>query len=133
MNIQISQVKLFYETIWNQHDKSIIADVLQKKISFRGSLGDIKQGHEGFIEYLDMIHHALDDYHCKILDMVSEPSRVFARIRFSGVHRDVLMGHKATGRKVSWEAAALFDFIGDKVDRLWVLGDLLALEQQLKT
>ena len=130
--IQQNLVKRFYEIIWNQHEHSIIPDVLHTDFTFRGSLGDEKQGHVEFIEYLDKIHAALDNYQCSLLDMVSEPEKVFAKMRFSGIHTGLLMGYKATGQKVNWDAAALFNFRDDKIIDLWVLGDLIALENQLK-
>ncbi len=132
MNDEIEQVRKFYEIIWNQHDKQAIPDVLHESFHFRGSLGLEMQGHSGFIEYLDMVHSALENYKCAIIETVAENSRVFAKMRFSGIHKGLFMGAKPTGHRVTWEGAALFHFKGDKIFRLWVLGDMLSLQAQLK-
>ncbi len=131
MSPEEKQVRIFYEIIWNQHDKSVIPDVINDSFIFRGSLGLEKNGHSGFIEYIDMVHNTLGNYTCTILDIVAEQSKVFAKMEFSGIHQKEFMGFKQTGHKISWQGAALFHFDSNKISSLWVLGDLKSLEQQL--
>ena len=131
MNPEVKQVQRFYEDIWNKHDKSVIPFVLHKEFKFRGSLGDEKQGHDGFSEYLDMIHDALKEYTCVINEIVSEPSKAFAKMEFTGIHEGKLMGVVGTGKRLSWSGAALFHFREGKISELWVLGDLKSLETQI--
>jgi len=125
------QVRTFYATIWDAHDKSAIAGVFHEDFSFRGSLGETRRGHAGFAHYLDAVHEALGDYRCVIDDLVVEPGKVFAKMRFTGTHRAPFMGYQATGQSLSWVGCALFTFTDDKVSDLWVLGDLKSLELQL--
>lgn len=131
MNKQISQVRRFYEVIWNGYDKAAIPDVLHENLTFRGSLGQKKTGHAGFEEYLDMLHEALSDYRCEIEDVVSNSNKVFAKMKFSGVHQGVLMGFEPTGKRVTWAGAALFIFEDSRIVNIWILGDLKTLEGQL--
>lgn len=131
MSTEIELVQLFYEVIWNRHDKSAIPSVLHEAFRFRGSLGDEKQDHDGFSGYLDMVHNALKDYKCVINEIVSEPSKAFAKMEFTGIHKGNLMGAPGTGKRLSWNGAALFHFRDGKIYDLWVLGDLKSLESQL--
>lgn len=131
MRAEESQVRKFYEVIWNQHDPGAIPVVLHENITFRGSLGITRHGHEEFTEYLDTVHRALGEYQCVINDLVCEANKVFARMTFSGIHRGELMGCKPTGKRVTWVGAALFTFEADKVKDLWVLGDLASLQEQM--
>ena len=131
MSLEEKQVRKFYEVIWNEHDKTAIPEILHESFVFRGSLGVEKHGHEGFAEYLDMIHCALGDYNCIIKEIVSEQSKVFAKMQFTGVHHGMLMAVEPTGKRVTWDGAALFRFKDGKVSSLWVLGDLKSLEAQL--
>ena len=126
------QVRKFYSVIWEQHDKAAIPSVLHEDFKFRGSLGQEKLGHQGFAEYVDMVHAALADYKCIIEDLVCGPEKVFAKMKFTGIHQGEFMGYAPTGKIVSWAGCALFTFDGDKVADLWVLGDLKSLEEQLK-
>ncbi len=114
MSPEEKQVRIFYEIIWNQHDKSVIPDVINDPFIFRGSLGLEKNGQSGLIEYIDMIHDALGNYTCTIIEMVVEQSKVFAKMEFSGVHQNEFLGFKQTGRKISWQGAALFHFTNNK-------------------
>ena len=125
------QVRKFYEILWDAHDKNAIPSVLHENFTFRGSLGQEKKGHIGFAEYVDMVHHALGEYKCIIEDLVAEGDKVFAKMLFTGIHRDEFMGYAPTQKRVSWHGCALFTFDGQLVRDVWVLGDLKNLEQQL--
>jgi len=131
MSIEKEIVYRFYEEIWNNGNKTVIPAILDASFTFRGSLGDEKQGYEGFIEYLDMVHNALDNYTCDIKDIVTEQSKAFAKVKFTGLHKSTFLGVEPTGKNLSWVAAALFGFKDNKIISLWVLGDLKSLESQL--
>ena len=79
-----------------------------------------------------MVRTALDRYHCDILDCVTEGDRVFAKMRFSGIHVGPFRGYAPTGKPVQWLGAALFRARGPLISELWVLGDLFSLEADLK-
>jgi len=125
------QVRRFYHSLWNQHDLSAIPLLLTGDCRFRGSLGDEKRGHEGIAVYIDMVHAALGGYQCRIDNLVAEDAQVFARMFFSGVHREEFMGYPATGKMVGWSGAALFTFHAQLIDEVWVLGDVHRLREQL--
>ncbi|MFQ5759739.1 MAG: ester cyclase [Acidiferrobacterales bacterium] len=78
-----------------------------------------------------MVHKALGDYRCIIEELVAESDRVFAKMKFTGIHQGEFLGYSPTQQRVSWSGCALFTFRGDKVADLWVLGDLKSLEKQL--
>ena len=127
-----AQVHRFYEILWNANDRDAVPSVLHDDFTFRGSLGDERRGHNGFLEYVDMVHTALGDYRCVVELLIEEGGRVFAKMSFGGIHRGPFMGYMPSGRRVNWAGCALFTFRGEKVSDLWVLGDLKGLEDQLK-
>ena len=132
MNRLREQVEKFYSELWDNHNRDVIPEVLHERVTFRGSLGQETRGHDGFAEYVDMVHMALGDYKCKINDLVVEDPKAFARMTFSGVHVNEFMGYRPTEKRVSWSGCALFTFEGEKVSDIWVLGDLKSLIDQLK-
>jgi steroid delta-isomerase-like uncharacterized protein len=132
MGAHKDQVRRFHEVVWNQHDKRAIPSVLDEQLTFRGSLGHARHGHEGFADYLDLVHSALEEYRCDVRELVAEGDKVFARMTFSGIHRATFMGHPPTGRRVAWDGCARFTFDRGRIVDLWVLGDLHALERQLR-
>lgn len=125
-------VESFYADIWNRHDKSGIPALLREDFTFRGSLGQVKTGHEGFASYVDFVHAALGEYRCDIVDLVVETPKAFARMRFSGIHRGGFFGYPPSGKPVEWQGAALFTFEAGQIADLWVLGDLHGLLQLLE-
>jgi len=132
MRHEEEQVRRFYEDVWNTKGKEAIPEILHESIQFRGSLGAEKNGYSEFIEYLDSVHSALKDYECIIIEIVCEPSKAFAKMKFTGIHQGEFMGFRPTGRRVTWDGAALFHFKDGKIFKLWVLGDLVSLKAQLE-
>ena len=126
------QVRKFYEVLWDAHDKDAIPTLLHENFTFRGSLGQEKRGHDGFAEYVDMVHKALGNYKCEIEELVAEANKVFAKMTFAGIHQDEFMGFNPSQKRVSWSGCALFTFEGELIKDVWVLGDLKNLEAQLK-
>lgn len=132
MSRRKDQVRRFYEVVWNGHDRTAIPSVLHENFTFRGSLGHEKRGHDGFAEYVDMVHQAVGDYECIIEEMLAEGDKVFAKMLFTGIHRGDFMGYVPTRKQVSWGGCALFTFDGELITDVWVLGDLKGLEAQLQ-
>jgi predicted ester cyclase len=125
-------VEKFYRQLWDEQSKQAIPSVLEENFSFRGSLGQEKRGHNGFSEYVDRVHLALGEYKCHIEQLVAEGDKVFAKMRFTGIHQNEFLGFKATNKRVSWAGCALFSFKNQLICDVWVLGDLKALEAQLE-
>jgi predicted ester cyclase len=125
------QVRRFYDEIWNRQRLDLVPSVLHSDVTFRGSLGPTRTGHQGFIDYVVEVHDALADYRCTIDDLVEAGEQVAVRATFSGRHRGVLLGHAPTMRTVSWAGAAFFRFDGDLARDIWVLGDVDGLRAQL--
>lgn len=126
------QVETFYGRIWNGGDLAVASTLLTDAFVFRGSLGAELQGREAFLGYVRAVRFALADYHCEILACVAEGDRAFAQMRFSGRHVELFRGFPPTGKPVHWLGAALFQFEGPAIARLWVLGDLLGLDAVLQ-
>ncbi len=124
-------VEQFYFGVWNRADERLAREILSSDFRFRGSLGATKTGPDGFIDYMRGVHRALGHYRCSIDELIVEGDRAAARMRFTGVHREVLQGVAATGRQVTWAGAAFFAFAEGRIGELWVLGDLEDLRRQL--
>lgn len=126
-------VRVFYKSMWDHADKSLIAHIFHPDFTFRGSLGPTLRGHQEFAGYVDMVTGALGNYTTDILDLVEEGNKVIGKVRFHGIHRDALLGVAATGRHVWWYGIPIFTFEGDKVRDLWVLGDLHGLAERMRS
>jgi len=121
----------FYEDIWNRRQEGVACEILHPKFEFRGSLGPERRGHDEFLQYVRSIHAALADYRCVIDDLIASEDRAAARMTFSGTHRGLFFGVPATGRVITWAGAAFFTIAHSRITRLWVIGDVDAVKQQL--
>ena len=122
----------FYERLWHAGDHGALLTVLHEDVRFRGSLGAELIGAEAFWTYLTSVRTALADYRCEILECVTEQDAAFAKLRFSGTHVGDLRGFPPTGRRVEWLGAAHFVIRGGRIARIWVLGDLVSLDENLR-
>ena len=124
-------IRSFYDELWNRVDRSRIDEILAPDVTFRGSLGDRRVGYEPFWSYVVEVTSALSDYRCRALACVRDEDRVFARMRFEGLHTAPFRGFAPTGRPVAWEGAALFQLRDRRIGDVWVLGDLQGLDALL--
>lgn len=125
-------VRVFYKEMWDHADTTLVPRIFHPDFTFRGSLGPQLVGYEQFNGYVKFVTGALDHYTSDILAIAEEGDRVFAKLRFHGVHRAELFGVPASGRHVWWHGMPVFTFDGDKVRDLWVLGDIHGLVGRLK-
>jgi steroid delta-isomerase-like uncharacterized protein len=124
-------VRRFYDVVWNKADEVAARDILHPDFRFRASLGPERVGPDGFIAYMRSVHAALGGYTCSIEDLLVDGSKACARMTFAGTHRGRFFGVPATGRRIAWSGAAFFETDKDRITRLWVLGDIDAVKQQL--
>jgi steroid delta-isomerase-like uncharacterized protein len=124
-------IRRYYEGLWNRWDLAVANEILAPNLRFRGSLGIAVEGLDGFRDYVETVRRAFPDFHNAIQELIAEGDTVVARLRYSGTHRGELFGVPATGKRVAYDGVAIFRLRGGKIAEGWVLGDTLALRQQL--
>ncbi|HWU37535.1 MAG TPA: ester cyclase, partial [Candidatus Acidoferrum sp.] len=77
------------------------------------------------------VRAAFPDFHNTIEELIAEGDKVVARLTYRGTHRGHLFGIVPTGRQVVYSGIAIFRIAGGKIVDGWVIGDTLALMQQL--
>ncbi len=128
---QLVLVRRFYDEMWNRFDTSVLDQLLEPDVRFRGSLGQEKVGHEEFGEYVEFIRAFAPDFHNRVDQTVSEGDTTFARLTYTGTHRGEVFGRSPTGRRFSYAGAAVFAFSDRLIASVWVLGDIHGLLRQL--
>lgn len=124
-------VKKFIADIWNRGEIDLIPEVCSPSLRFNGNTGFDRVGHDGLSRMVATIREALDDYHCEIHSMVVESNKAFCRLRFTGKHNGQLLGYTPTGKSVAWMGATEFTIQNGKILKVWELGDVKSLEEQL--
>ena len=126
-------VKKFISDIWNRGEIELIPSICHPSLRFNGHVGMDRVGHEGFARMVSTVREALMDYHCEIHSMVVESNKAFCRLRFTGKHTGNLLGYAPTGKTVSWMGASEFTCKNGKILKVWELGDVKSLEEQLRS
>jgi len=124
-------VRRFYDVVWNRADEEAAREILHPSFAFRASLGPERQGLDGFLNYMRAIHAALGNYTCTVDDLIVDGDKAAARLSFQGLHQGEFFGVAGTGRPIGWAGAAFFETDGRQITRLWVLGDVDGVKQQL--
>jgi steroid delta-isomerase-like uncharacterized protein len=124
-------IERFYHEAWNKRDEDCAREILHEKFDFRGSLGPVRTGPEGFIQYMHELWIGLPDFHCEIVEVMDVGDRAAARMKFSGTHEGPFYGVPGTGKTITWAGGAFFKGDGRQIISLWVLGDIDAVKQQL--
>jgi predicted ester cyclase len=127
-----SLVAAFYERIWNRGDLDAVDELVSEEFAFRGSLGIELRSRAALKGYVCAVRNTLADYHCEILECVSESQRAFAKVHFAGIHVGTFRGYAPTGKRLHWLGAALFRIERLFIAELWVLGDLASLDDLLR-
>ncbi len=56
---------------------------------------------------------------------------VIRSFSYTGTHKGPIFGIEATERRISYEGVAFFEFTDTRIQKVWVLGDLLSLLNQI--
>src|SRR5438874_1954356 len=126
-----SLVRRYYEELWNRWNELLADELLAEGLSFRGSLGTVVRGRDGFRDYLRSVRRAFSDFHNHIDELVAEGDTVVARLTYTGTHRGELFGISPTGRRVTYAGVAVFRITEGRISEGWVLGDIRGLIEQL--
>jgi len=124
-------IERFYRDMWNKFDVSVLSEIAAEDILFRGSLGEETMGRDALGSYVRTVQSAFPDFSNEVVELVVDGSRGFARLRYRGTHLGHLGTIAPTGRKVTYDGAALFHTLESQISSVWVLGDRLALLRQL--
>jgi steroid delta-isomerase-like uncharacterized protein len=125
-------VETFFNVMWNTWSEETARAILTADIDFRGSIGLHVSGHAGFLGYMQTIRDAFPDFYNHIEEIVATDDRAVARLTYSGTHEGELLGRPATGRRIEYAGVAMFTMDDGRISKVWVLGDLWGLMQQLE-
>jgi steroid delta-isomerase-like uncharacterized protein len=124
-------IERFYHEAWNRRDEDCAREILHTEFDFRGSLGPVRTGPEGFIKYMQELWVGLPDFRCDIEEVIDEGHAAAAKMSFTGTHKGKFYGVPGTGKTITWAGGAFFKGDGQQIIALWVLGDIDAIKQQL--
>ncbi len=126
-----SLTRRYYADLWNEWSTPALEELISPDIVFRGSIGTAVNGIEEFKQYVSRIRAAFPDFHNHIEELIGEGDKVVARLTYTGTHRGELFGFSGTGKKITYQGIAIFEFREGKIVSGYVLGDMESLKRQI--
>jgi len=126
-----SLVRRYYAEVWNAWNAAALEELISPHIEFRGSIGAKVKGIAEFQQYVNRIRAAFPDFHNQIEELIAEGNKLAAQLTYTGTHRGELLAFPGTGRRITYQGLAIFEFQESKVARGFVLGDTESLKRQL--
>jgi steroid delta-isomerase-like uncharacterized protein len=126
-----SLVRRYYSEVWNAWSAVALEELISPDIVFRGSIGTAVKGIAAFQQYVNRIRSAFPDFYNHVEELIAEGDKVAARLMYTGTHRGELFGFPGSGKKISYQGLAIFEFKESKIVRGYVLGDTESLKRQL--
>jgi steroid delta-isomerase-like uncharacterized protein len=126
-----SLIRRYYSELWNAWSMTALEELISPNIVFRGSIGTAVIGIDEFKQYVSTIRAAFPDFYNQIEELIGESEKVVARLTYTGTHRGELFGFSGTGRKVTYQGIAIFQFREGKIVSGYVLGDTESLKHQI--
>jgi steroid delta-isomerase-like uncharacterized protein len=121
----------YYAEIWNSWSTTALEELISPNIVFRGSIGTSLNGIEEFKQYVNKIRTAFPDFRNHIEEIIGENDKVVARLTYTGTHRGELFGVSGTGKQITYQGIAIFQFREGKIVSGFVLGDTESLKRQI--
>lgn len=125
-------VKNYYEELWNKGNKDYIDILFDDDITFHGSLNIETKGKKEFESYMDNVLTGIPNLYHGVEVLIEENETIAVRAIYNGVHKGKLFEYEATGNRIKYNGASFFKFKNEKIIDIWVLGDLVSLQEQLK-
>lgn len=124
-------VKKYYEELWNKKNKEYIDTLFDDEIEFHGSLNIETKGKKEFEAYMDSVLKGIPNLYHGVETMVEENNVIAVKAIYNGTHTGKLFDYEASNNRVKYNGASFFRFNEDKIQSIWVLGDLVTLQRQL--
>ena len=125
-------IETWYHEMWNKWNKGVMSQILDEKITFRGSLGKEKSGFDGLSEYIDFIRNAFPDFLNQIEMIITQGDKSFAKLKYSGTQKGEVFGIEPSNKRIEYFGSAIFSFKNGKIIDVWVLGDIYGLIKQIE-
>ena len=123
-------ISRFIDEAYNNRNLSVGDELLAADVVLHISNNDI-EGLEGWKHYASSFLTGFSDIDISVEDTIAEGDKVVANWICHGIHTGVLLGIAPTGKQVMWTGIAIYRFVDDKIEEVWVWNDLLSLFRQL--
>ncbi len=120
----------FIDEAYNKRNLTVGDELLANNVILHVSNVDI-EGPIGWKQYAGGFLAGFSGINISVGSIIGEGDRVVANWTCRGIHTGKLQGIAPTGKQVMWTGIAIYRFVSDKIEEIWVWNDLLSLMRQL--
>jgi steroid delta-isomerase-like uncharacterized protein len=124
-------VRRFYDEFVNPGNPEVADEIIAPECLFYFGGNFMGTGPEAVKRTLQMMRGAFPDLHLTIEELAAEGDTVAERLTGRGTHQGEFMGIAPTGKRVEFEALALFHVAEGKIVENRGMPDMLGLLQQI--
>ncbi|MGN6811368.1 MAG: ester cyclase [Thermomicrobiales bacterium] len=127
-------VRQYFEEVRNQHRREAAGALFAADVAVHVDTPtgpETVHGILGIQETLAPYLAAFPDLQFTIADQLAEADRVMTRWQAVGTHQGPLMGHAATGRRVTFGGIDVFRVANGRITEGWTSYDRLVILQQI--
>jgi steroid delta-isomerase-like uncharacterized protein len=119
----------FFEELHNQHNVSIIDELVAHDVVSHDPFPGQLPGSEGLKNTMHMFWTGLPDLHVEIKDMLAEDDRVMTRLAVKGTHTGTFLESVPTNNSVMYDEVIILRITNGKIVEHWAVADALSLMQ----
>jgi predicted ester cyclase len=123
----LSDIYRNYIACLNRQDWPNLGRFVHDDVHYNGK----RIGLSGYREMLEADFRAIPDLHFDIDLLISDPPRVASRLNFNCTPKAVLFGLSVNGRKISFTENVFYEFLDQRIEKVWSVIDKAAIEAQL--
>jgi predicted ester cyclase len=116
-----------YIACLNQQDWQNLARFVHDDVDYNGE----RIGLSCYRAMLEQDFRAIPDLYFDIQLLISEPPRVASRLGFDCTPKGLLFGFPVNGKRVSFTENVFYEFLDQRIARVWSVIDKAAIEAQL--
>ena len=116
-----------YIACLNEQDWRHLGQFVRDEVHYNGE----RIGLSGYREMLERDFAAIPDLHFDVRLLISDPPYIASRLRFDCTPKGILFGLPVNGREVSFTENVFYQFVEEKIARVWSVIDKAAIERQL--
>ena len=123
----LSDIYRNYIACLNQQDWPGLGRFVHDDVQYNGK----RIGLSGYRAMLEEDFRAIPDLYFDIDLLISEPPRVASRLRFNCAPKGLLFGLPVNGKRVSFSENVFYEFLDQRIAKVWSVIDKAAIEAQL--
>jgi predicted ester cyclase len=124
-------VRRFNKELIEQGDIEVVKEIVADDFINHTAASSVPNNVDGLIQFVSMLHTGFSDFHIDIHEQVAENDMVATRKTIYATHTGEIMGHKPTGKQVTFNVMDFVRLRNGKYIEHWGQNNIMQVIQSL--